>query len=215
MSLINEALKKAQRQRTDPNTAPVPAAEPARATGGTAVRIAKRRPPMPARTLMILITGGGAVFLMACVLIFIYCTVDKATVTKAMHPFSHTQVKKPEPTPAAIPSVVLPPIVTVVPPATVKPTAVPTPTAPPIPIPEPIRQESVAPVSNPQVESFLSTLRVAGVRASETDPKVIMNDRIFRLNEIVDRATGLRLTHVDASTIEFTDARGFKYTKLF
>ena len=197
MSLINEALKKAQRQRTDPNTAPVPAAEPARATGGTAVRIAKRRPPMPARTLMILITGGGAVFLMACVLIFIYCTVDKATVTKAMHPFSHTQVKKPEPTPAAIPSVVLPPI------------------APPIPIPEPIRQESVAPVSNPQVESFLSTLRVAGVRASETDPKVIMNDRIFRLNEIVDRATGLRLTHVDASTIEFTDARGFKYTKLF
>ena len=213
MSLINEALKKAQRQRTDPSPAPVPATESAVATGGTASRIAKRRPPMPARTLMLLITGGSAVFLMACVLAFLYWRADEATVIRAMHPFRHIPPIPPQ-APAVIPSVVLPPIPTVVSPDRSSPVPI-TPPALPKPDPAPIRPEPVVPVANPLVESFLSTLRITGVRTSETDPKVIMNDRIFRLNDIVDRATGLRMTRVESSVLEFTDASGFKYTKLF
>ena len=55
MSLINEALKKAQRQRTEgPAGVPPPAAAPT-AGGAPAAPIAKRRPPMPARTLVILL----------------------------------------------------------------------------------------------------------------------------------------------------------------
>ena len=211
MSLINEALKKAQRQRTDKS--PVPAPEPTVSTGGTASRIVKRRPPMPARTLMLLITGGSSVFLMACVLAFVYWRADESTVIRALHPFRHTRIKKLE-EPAVIPSVVLPPIPTVVSPAPIQSDPI-APPVPPKPAPSPIRPETVVPVANPQVESFLSTLRITGVRASETDPKVIMNDRIFRLNDLVDRATGLRITRVNSSALEFTDASGFKYSKLF
>jgi hypothetical protein len=58
-------------------------------------------------------------------------------------------------------------------------------------------------------------LRVAGIRVSPTDPKVIMNDRVFRLNDLVDRTTQLRLVKVEASTLTFVDASGFEYRKNF
>lgn len=62
---------------------------------------------------------------------------------------------------------------------------------------------------------FLEKLRVSGIRASDTDPKVIMNDRVYRLNDIVDRTTQLRLTRIEASTLTFVDASGFEYRKNF
>ena len=42
-----------------------------------------------------------------------------------------------------------------------------------------------------------------------------MNDRVFRLNDIVDRATQLRLLRIDGSTLTFIDASGFEYQKSF
>jgi hypothetical protein len=65
MSLINEALKKAQNQRTVDLTA-APSSVPAALGSGTSqpVRIAKRPPPLAARTLMGLL-GGGLVGLLA------------------------------------------------------------------------------------------------------------------------------------------------------
>jgi len=63
------------------------------------------------------------------------------------------------------------------------------------------------------VYEFLEKLRVSGVRASPTDPKVIMNDRVYRLNDIVDKATQLRLIRVDNFTLTFSDPSGFEYRK--
>jgi cytoskeletal protein RodZ len=73
--------------------------------------------------------------------------------------------------------------------------------------------DSAAP--DPAVLAYLESARITGVRASPTDPKVLMNNRVFRLNEMVDGALQLRVTDIDARQLEFTDARGFVYTKSF
>ncbi|MBC8040362.1 MAG: hypothetical protein H7Y06_07465 [Opitutaceae bacterium] len=88
-------------------------------------------------------------------------------------------------------------------------------TAPPVPKPAPVVVPPAPrePVANPAVYEFLEKLRVSGVRASATDPKVIMNDRVFRLNDIVDKTLQLRLTRVDNSALIFSDASGFEYRK--
>ena len=257
MSLINEALKKAQRQRTD-----TPVAQPAPAPVGTneapVARIAKRRPPMPARTLVILLGGSVSLLLMGGVFIFIFFLhgLDSATepqpiavVVRPPPPVIspppsapnaeplNTQPSTPNSPPA--PAVQLPLIVVPAPP--VQPLPAPSsqhstlntqPAVAPIlppqvvsipPAPAPSTQPSTlnpqptaaTPTANSRVYEFLEKLRVSGIRASDTDPKVIMNDRVYRLNDIVDRLTQLRLTRIEASTLTFVDASGFEYRKNF
>ncbi len=271
MSLINEALKKAQRQRTD---APVP--QPAPAPVGTneapVARIAKRRPPMPARTLVILLGGSVSLLLMGGVFVFIFFLhgLDSAPEPKA--PSSQlvansSQLPAPSTPSVAIPSsplpapssqpaatspqlpanssqlVQLPPIAVPAPPVQPLPapssqlstlnsqpavatspqlpatsSVLPTLTPPPPAVSPPssvLRPPPSTPTANSRVYEFLEKLRVSGIRASDTDPKVIMNDRVYRLNDIVDRLTQLRLTRIEASTLTFVDASGFEYRKSF
>ena len=240
MSLINEALKKAQRQRT---ADPVAVAAPAPGTAEAPVaRIAKRRAPMPARTLVILVGGGVSLVLMAGLLTFLFWdsgsseelapVVPHKTVI-AVNPLPTTPITtQPTPPVAAVPPVApipppitpiapLPPVITVKFPSITLPPPEPTPEVvapPPLPTPKPPvtppAQVIVSnPTGNPRVYQFLETLRVSGIRASETDPKVIMNDRVFRLNDLVDRNTQLRLIRVNASTLTFADGNGFEYQK--
>ncbi|MBW8782758.1 MAG: hypothetical protein JF609_05420 [Verrucomicrobia bacterium] len=224
MSLINEALKKAQRQRADTAAASQPAPV-APISGEPAPRIAKRRPPMPARALMLLIGGGCAVAVMAGVVTFILLHLDEPLppVAKIAPATPHVKAPPVEPAPVTPPTVVLP----VLPPDSA-PVAVvlakPTPPMPPPVVVKPVpvvvappaaEVKPAVPVANPKAEAFLETLHVTGVRMSETDPKVIMNDRIFRLHDVVDRATGLRLIQVEPSSLSFTDASGYVYTKSF
>ncbi|MBC8041712.1 MAG: hypothetical protein H7Y06_14305 [Opitutaceae bacterium] len=244
MSLINEALKKAQRQRTE-DSAPVEPA-PAPAAPGTATapvaRIAKHSPPMPARTLVLLLGGGCALFIMAGVLVFLFYFAGSEPdapakpVVVVASPVVAAPSPAPGPTQATTPPVVtpspvvvtppspvvsvqLPPIVTPTPAPTPAPVPAPTPapvvTAPPVPKPAPVVVPPAPrePVANPAVYEFLEKLRVSGVRASATDPKVIMNDRVFRLNDIVDKTLQLRLIRVDNSALIFSDASGFEYRK--
>jgi hypothetical protein len=44
---------------------------------------------------------------------------------------------------------------------------------------------------------------------------VLMNERVFRLNDTVDRELGLRLTGVQPDLLIFTDATGATYEKLY
>ena len=239
MSLINEALKKAQRQRT---ADPVAVAAPAPGTAEAPVaRIAKRRAPMPARTLVILVGGGVSLVLMAGLLTFLFwdsgSSEELAPVVPhkpviAVNPLPTTPIiTQPTPPPAAVSPVTpitppLTPVTPVAPVITVKfaPIAVPPPeptpevVVPPSPppkppVPPPAQVIVSSPTGNPRVYQFLETLRVSGIRASETDPKVIMNDRVFRLNDLVDRNTQLRLIRVNASTLTFADGNGFEYQK--
>lgn len=231
MSLINEALKKAQRQRTEgPAGVPPPVAAPI-SGDAPAGPIAKRRPPMPARTLVILLVGGGAVLVMGGVLAFLFLG-DNSTVpprpsapvvaARPASPVSPAPAPEspiapvPAPAPAPVIEVKLPAIPHTTPSPTPAPAPAPVPTpAPAVVHPEPAKPIPRVPTANPLVYEFLEKLRVAGIRASATDPKVIMNDRVFRLNDIVDRITQLRLVHIDNDTLTFVDGSGFEYKKSF
>jgi hypothetical protein len=54
-----------------------------------------------------------------------------------------------------------------------------------------------------------------GIRSSGTDSKVLMNDRVYRVNDYVDRILGVKLVSVSRDTLTFTDANGVTYVKNF
>jgi hypothetical protein len=106
--------------------------------------------------------------------------------------------------------------------ATVAP-AEPLSTAEPVAAPAPVTKLAVAeapalpqsPRPDPRVHAFLDTLRVTGIRASATDPRVSMNDRVFRLNDIVDRNLELRIIGIAPEGPTFIDPNGVVYQTQF
>ncbi len=228
MSLINEALKKAQRIRGDtPGTAPA-AGRLIRSAEGPASRPGRSKTPLLA---------GGAILLVTVVGVAAYLLTGAPTPPKA-----ETQKTSPPPPvvaaipapvppsppapvlPAPAPVVALPPISThVTTPATAEP--IPNKTAPAIPTPmvslpstDPTPAAPPPPAPNkpsPQVYALLDAMHVTGIRTSDTDPKVLMNDRVYKLNDLVDRPTGLRITRIASDHLTFTDGAGFEYTKTF
>ena len=74
---------------------------------------------------------------------------------------------------------------------------------------------SAPPKSDERIHLFVDAIRVTGIRSSGEDSRVLMNDRVFRVNDIVERNLGLRLTKVDPNVLTFTDSNGTLYTKNF
>ena len=68
---------------------------------------------------------------------------------------------------------------------------------------------------DPRVQSFVDAIKVAGIRSSGTDSKVLMNDKVFRVNDIVDRSLNLRLIEVQADNLTFVDENSVTYVKNF
>jgi hypothetical protein len=118
--------------------------------------------------------------------------------------------KPPAPKPTApVNQPVSPPIATATAPAvSVAPTA-PVATAPVTPAPA--AAASVPP--DQQVLIYLDNLRVLGVRFAGLDSKVLIGDRVFRINDIIERNFGLRLVEVQPDRLFFVDAKGAAYTK--
>ena len=206
MSLINEALKKAQNQRAAGAAAqPTPPSVQSPESPPPLVRIPKRRPPLAARTLMGLVgTVLAGLIVIAAVGYFGYPSVSDQPAPVAPKPVVQVPAPAPPPPPAAPPiSVSLPPI----PGST--PTGVGTTTAEATPPPKPL----AVPVGNPKIAEFIATLRVAGIRLSGTDPKVILNDRVYRANDLVDRTLQVRLSKIESTRLVFIDANGFEYSK--
>jgi|GEM_PF-1005500 len=85
---------------------------------------------------------------------------------------------------------------------------------------ETVEEPSVSNVSqksqaNNAVLSYLERARVTGIRVSATDPKVLMNNRVYRLNEIVDRDLQLRIVTIAPRELQFEDPSGHVYRKTF
>ena len=235
MSLINEALKKAQRQRTDvpPSTPPAAAAAPA--DSPPLPRVVKRRPPTPARKLMLQLVGGVIVLVTAGVATFVLLNLDSTPVLAVKSALGH----HPKPVPPVavtpeIPTVTLPVIpasAVTPPPQATGPLPVPAPVViekpavivvvppPSSPVTQAIPPATLKPQANPAIYPFIAALRITGVRLSGRNSKVIMNDRIVRLDDYVDPSLGLRFTKIidaapdHASILVFTDDNGFEYTK--
>jgi hypothetical protein len=66
-----------------------------------------------------------------------------------------------------------------------------------------------------RILAYLDALQIAGIRVTDTGSKVLMNDRVYRENEIVDRLLGLRLKTITEDALTFVDERGVIYTKNF
>jgi hypothetical protein len=236
MSLINEALKKAQRQRSL-ESAPLSAAPSgvAAAAVTTHVRAASHR-----RSLAPLWFGLGLVTLgvVATVLVMRYGFAPDAPEQPALASASPSLVS---PTPASAPAtapaltlpsaptspvVMLPPIPQAAPsPApAVSPVLAPMPSAPPLaPVPvaapapvavAPVTAQPLSPSEREsQVYAFLNTLRLTGVRGFDREARILMNERVWRLNDIVSTELGLRISAVRPNLLVFTDAQGRTYEK--
>jgi hypothetical protein len=107
-------------------------------------------------------------------------------------------------------------------------TTTPAPTASPqelpatvITIPEgPVGTSPAAPLitlrqQDPRILAYLDALRVNGIRPSPDDPKALMNNRVFRIGDVVDRELNLRLTSIAPNKLGFEDNRGMPYLKSF
>jgi hypothetical protein len=242
MSLINDALKKAQKQRTGglPPLSSVPGVGGERAAEFSSRGRGSSGAPMG----LILGVGLGAVGLLALgVAGFLFlrsrpdapaATPERPAATVAASPAATaaTPATSTSATPAPAPAKenvfvlpVAPPAHSPAPAATVA-SAPAHPAAQPkaaatAPTPQPATPSSAAETARPagrlepRAIQFIDGIRVAGIRASATDSKVLMNDRVYRAGDIVEHEMGLRLVGITTSSLTFEDDRGGRYTRNF
>ncbi len=207
--------------------------------GGSTGRIAKRGAPMASHTVL-LIAAGASVLVVLSVVGTVYLLREPAKPVAAPITATPNIIKPAASTPAVESAPSLSPIIYLpvaastpaTPPPVVEaaplPAPVVTPPAPPPVVPTPPVATAPLPVSNPAPANagtnakpseaillYIDQLRVMGVRSSGNDSKVLMNDRVYRVNDIVERTLGLRLTAVEAGTLTFVDALGATYIKNF
>jgi hypothetical protein len=231
MSLINEALKKAQKQRTgeSPSLSGLPGVG-----GEPAARIARRAKPVGFNSLLTRIgIGAGAVALLVVAGIFLarMLTSPPAAPAKPAVVAAAETVSKPadaapakpaEPGAANANKFLLPVAVIPTPapaPVTPAPAAVenkPAVTAAVVTA-APAAPAKPAPAAKlePKAISYIENIRVAGIRASGADSKVLMNDRVYRVGDTVEHELGLKLTGITSNSLSFEDERGAKYTRNF
>ncbi len=269
MSLINEALKKAQKMRqagapeTTASPPPAPATSAARqpvapAARSTAnevrppARIAKRRKPVSANKVVgavMLIVVGFSLLAAGAVYFFIPRSLPPELNLRPDAQIPQTVASGPvitsAPVIAASPTAPSPqPIITEADntPPEVRINLAPPPSAsilpsqpdpvgsapagrpigsslPSNPVRNPIATPPTSPPSPPPPDSTILALveqmRVSGVRPSATAPRILMNDKIFQLGDIVDRTYNLRLIKIEERRLTFEDPAGIRYVKNF
>lgn len=217
MSIINDALKRAQNERTGSamDAPPMPG-------GGSGYR---GNQGMPKGLLMLLIAGAAVVIVLSVVATVYFVNRTPATSAIAATPVSLTAT-----TPAviAVPAapgsenassaVVTAPIIAPTPAPVVETPTQPTPVIasdPAVPA-TPVGVEPVVEGSlEDRIAAYVDKARVTGIRTSENISKVLMNDKVYRLNDVVDRKLGLRLVKIAPDSLTFADANGATYVKNF
>ena len=122
-------------------------------------------------------------------------------------------------TPAATPRIETPKPEPVAP--TFTPTPAPTPAAAAVasiqtPPPTVAPKQDLPPAKlEPKAINYIEAIRVAGIRASTTDSKVLMNDRVYRLGDVVEHEMGLKLVGITSNSLTFEDEHGSRYTRSF
>jgi hypothetical protein len=266
MSIINDALKKAARERAreegDPTNL-MPGASRAQASRGGKGK--------STQTIVLVAAGAVALIVVSVVLTGMLVTGKpeapaspvKAAPAPTQAPaaalvqlpavalVSVPRVIAPAPTPVAAVSyqpapapvaIALPtPVPTAVPTAT--PTAIPTaiPTEPPTAAPTqaptsapaaayaqapvislhpptpaaPVAATPGAQAHNDLVQGLVDGIHVTGVRAAGAESKALIDGHVYRLNDVLDRSTGLRLVGVFEDHVTFVDSEGVTYQKSF
>lgn len=92
------------------------------------------------------------------------------------------------------------------------PAAAPATTAAPVPAATP---DLAGAKSTYRIQGLVDKFRISGIRLADTDSKVLLNDHLFRINDLVEPSLGLRLTAIEPHALTFTDASGNVYLKRF
>lgn len=253
MSLINEALKKAQRAHHERAASASAGADP----GGP---IVKRTQPKSARSTLLIVVGAVALVVVSIALTAFWLSGPKSSHAAVAAKSATATPSAPAVAATAAPIVVVPPLTppssapkapteeataptaptakksssaastavaptTTVPAATTPATNTPLPQTPlpattvaaAPPVAEPVGKSESTPTAKPdeRIHQYVEALRVTGIRSSGTESKVLMNDRVYRVNDIVDRTLGIRLTKVAPDNLTFTDSNGVTYVKYF
>jgi hypothetical protein len=218
MSLISDALKKAQRQRTGPDTVPpIPG-----------VSRAARTEPSSSQSMVWIIAGAVGLVVVAVGLTIFFLRPKAgapapALPSLAMAKSAAAPAADSASPPATVPVIPAPaPVVVSRAPASpiaatpviTEPAASPADAASPSGQPVTTKRTKNAD-ADPRIIAFVDAIRVTGIRSSGTDSKVLMNDKVFRVNDIVERMLNVRLTAVDTDSLTFVDENGVVYTKNF
>lgn len=208
MSLINDALKKAARQRAEAElAAPMP--------GGGGYQ---KKGPTSAQ-LMIFVAAGAIPLVIVSVVatsIFLSRKSEVRPVAALAAPRPTASPSRAVPVQAAL-VISVPQIAPTAPVVRLPPSVAPAPTpqqskavaaqAPAAPAP--------APASGDRVQGFLDALHVSGVRSAGSDSKALVDGHVYKVNDILDRALGLKLEKVEPDKLTFVDATGATYVKSF
>ncbi|HEY1792934.1 MAG TPA: hypothetical protein VGG34_08440 [Opitutaceae bacterium] len=218
MSLINDALKKAARQRAEEDAhvaAPMP---------GGRRRVARQGEPM--RTQTVIMVGVSAVILVVGSAIATgYFLTSRPDHGRALLPRAPAAAPAPAATPAPLP----PKIVIQPAPAAAKPEPAPVAAAPQIQVPPPVvvtmpdtslgapaaKPAVVAPPTGDAIQAIIDAYHVSGVRAAGADSKALIDGHVYRINDIIDHAIGLKLVKVDEVQLTFQDRSGATFTRSF
>jgi 3-oxoacyl-ACP reductase-like protein len=66
-----------------------------------------------------------------------------------------------------------------------------------------------------RVQAFIDNLHISGVRASGTDSKALVDGHVYKINDILDRALGIKLVKIDADSLTLVDSDGKIFVKTF
>jgi hypothetical protein len=222
MSLINDALKKAARQRAE-EQADVAAPRP----GGN--RPSRHGQPMRKQTMVLI--GGAIVALVVVSSVITGIMMTSRSDTKPVADVKSTPQPSPAPVPARAAEQAAPMITVSAPQATPPaPTAAPIAISRPVPTALPVAPSpaptaaavaaSSAPAASPQshdelIQGIVDRFHVSGVRAAGNESKALLDGHVYKVNDLVERAVGLRLIKVEEGQLTFVDAAGEKFVKTF
>jgi len=69
---------------------------------------------------------------------------------------------------------------------------------------------------NDRIENYIGNATIAGIRLSGADSKVVLNNRVYRLQEwVLDTDIKLKIIGIEKNHIHFEDEHGTRYTKRF
>lgn len=211
MSLINEALKKAQHLQTRPTAAApaqAPAAaprlrtKPAQIVPPPIVAAPPGYAPMPSRPrgnskLVLAVAGGvflAAIGTLGLAAYLVFGRSAQAAVAPAETPAEEVAATTaPPPAPVQVVEAAPQP-----------------PAAPATPPPPPKRINR----PNAVIQDFVNRMQVSGIRAGAR-PKALINDRVYAVGELVSVELELRLSSISAHTLGFEDAGGNTYELQF
>ncbi len=88
----------------------------------------------------------------------------------------------------------------------------------PKPVARPRPQPSAPPaasIKNPAILEYIEKMVIQGVRLSGTNSKVLMDNKVYRLNSFVNRDLKLRIISINKERIIFADYAGVQYAKFY